>query len=86
MKRNQKNLGNIFIALVIIVVLVVAGFYLLKKKAATPLFYPHQQTNTNRDAQSDNDLLNASQDLDNTDIDGTVDPQLNQNDIDAQTF
>ena len=84
MKRNQKGSSNIFVV-AIIVILAVAGFYLLKG-ITTPSIYPNQQINTAQDMQSDNALQNASQDLDNTAVDGTFDPQLKQNDIDAQTF
>ena len=46
---------------------------------------PTQQTSATS-IQNDNDLMSASSELDQEDIYGTVDPQLNQNDIDAQTF
>ena len=86
MKRNQKGFRNIFIVVAIMVVLVVAGFYLLKVTTTTPSSYPNQQINTTQAIQPDSDLQNASQDLDNTDVDGTFDPQLNQNDTDASNF
>ena len=88
MKRNQRGFGNIFVVVAIIVILAVAGFYLLKGKVTTPSSYPNQQTTTSIDQsiQNDSGLTNASNDLDNTNVDGTLDPELNQNSADAQTF
>lgn len=87
-KRDQKGSVNIFIIVAVIIILFVAGWYLLKGKGTAPTMYPNQSTTTssNQAIQSDTDLQNASRDLDNTNVDTTIDPQLNQNDIDAQTF
>lgn len=82
MKRNQKGSSNIFIAVAVIVVIAVVGFYFLNGKT-TP---STSQTGTTQSIQSDSGLTNASQELDNTNIDGTIDPELNQNTSDAQTF
>ncbi len=84
MKRNQKGSSNIFIAIAVIVVLAVAGFYLLRGKTATSP--TATGTVTNQAIQSDSGLQQASQDLDNTNVDGAVDAGLNQNTTDAQTF
>ena len=86
MERNQKGFSNIFIAVAIIIALAVAGLYLSRGRTTTPWSYPNQQINTTQTIQADSDLQNASQDLDNTAVDGTFDPQLNQNDTDASNF
>lgn len=88
MKLNQKGSFTIIIALII--VLAVVGFYLFTNRATTPsssLNQPVQQTTTtNQSMQNDSDLTNASNDLDNTAIDATIDPMLNQNAVDANSF
>lgn len=85
MKRNQKGSSNILIVVVLIAVVAVVGFYLLRGKTAPTTMYPNQQTDSQA-IQSDSGLTNASNDLDNTDVDATLDPELNQNNSDAQTF
>ncbi len=81
MKQKQKGSSNVFMVLVI-VLLAIAGFALLKGKAAPT----ETGTSANQAIQSDSDLQNASQDLDNTNIDGVIDPVLEQNTTDSQTF
>lgn len=85
MNQNQKGSSNIFLILAVIVVLAVAGLYLLKGRTTTS---PTATNNipTNQAIQSDSDLQSASQDLDNTNIDSTIDSELNKNTADASSF
>jgi len=89
MKQHQKNSGNILIVVAIIVLLVLVGWSALKGKTTSPTSYQqNQQTskNANETIQNDSDLITVTVDLDNTDIDSTVDPILNQNSADASQF
>lgn len=88
------KLNNVLVVVVILVVALLAGWYLLRNNSNTA-FQTDQPNQTNQQTptsattssiQNDTDLTNASSDLDKIDVDGTVDPQLNQNDTDAQTF
>ena len=84
---SQKGQSNVLIVVVILAIAVLAGWYFLRNKTNTAYQtnQPTQQTSATS-IQNDNDLMSASSELDQEDIYGTVDPQLNQNDIDAQTF
>jgi cytoskeletal protein RodZ len=89
MKQNQKNSGNILIVVAIIVLLVLVAWSALKGKTTSPTSYQqNQQTskNANETIQNESDLISVTVDLDNTDIDSTVDPILNQNSADASQF
>lgn len=84
MKQKQKGSSNLLI-IVAVVILFALGWYFLKSRVTTA---PSSQTSKQESTaiQNDKDLKNASNDLDNLNVDATVDPQLNQNDQDAQTF
>ena len=89
MKQNPKNSGNMVIVVSIIVLLVLVGWYALKGKTTSPISLQQNQPtskNANETIQNDGDLVSAAADLDNTDVDSTVDPILNQNSVDASQF
>lgn len=83
--QNVNQTGNTKIVLVILAVLVVIlGLYWWngKKAAPTPSATPQVESGI----QSPNDLMSASDDLDKTDVDSTIDSELSQNDTDASSF
>jgi hypothetical protein len=83
MKKKQQQ-GTSKITLIVLVVAVVAILtFALSKKDATTSLPATQPTSTT--ISSDSDLMNASNDLDSTDVDG-LDNELNQNDSDAASF
>ncbi len=94
MENKQKGSGNIFVIIAVIVVLAIAGWYFLGRRTTMTPSYQQinqttqesQQTGNAATIQSDSDLMNASNDLDNTSVDGTIDPQLSQNDTDSQSL
>ncbi len=88
MKQIQKG-SALIVILIVIAILAVAGFLLLKNKNANLLSHPNlpAQSNTaDQSIKSDSDLTNAQKDLDNTDVDGAIDPELNQNDTEVKSF
>lgn len=87
----MRQMGTARILIIILVVLaVVAGIYWWNNQQSltsqvTPVSNVAPNA-ANTDIQTANDLNAASNDLDNTNIDGSVDAGLNQNDTDASSF
>lgn len=81
---KQKGNSKILLIVVIVVVLIV-GWYLWRqgKTAYQPSSTSQSQTT---DIQSGQDLQAVAADLDSTDIDSSLDQELNQNDQDAAIF
>ncbi len=84
---NQK--GTLKILLIIFVVLSIISFaYLRNKKNTAPV--PSTATPSYQRVESgiknDNELMSVSSNLDNTNIDTSIDTELNQNDVDATSF
>jgi len=85
MKINQKNLIIIFIVAIGIFAIVL----LYSRGNGTQQSYQSNQQaqiSENKPIENDNELMNASNQLTDTNIDGTFDPGIEQNNADAQTF
>lgn len=87
MDKSQK--GNTMIAIIVaVVIVVVALVYFLNKNVSIPNPINQNQgyqTQPTTQIQSDKDLMSASADLDNTDL-NAMDNGLNQNDADISSF
>ncbi len=83
---DQKGNSKMLIIVLIVIVLLV-GFYWWNKKQSAQVYAPSSTTQTQESGiQNDQDLTATAQDLDNTDIDGPIDNELNQNDADASSL
>lgn len=83
----KKQKGHIqILAILFLIIGLVSALYLAQQraniwpKAASPASQPSQAI------QNDTDLMNVEKRLDDTDIDGAMDPELKQNDADMQSF
>jgi len=80
--KNQK--GNTMLIILVIAAIVLVGGYLFYKGGIMPSGNQPSQQQSNA-IQNDNELMSASSDLDNTNVD-SMDNQLNQNTTDASSF
>lgn len=89
MKRNQKGIGVIVI--VAVVALLILGVVLLKSTMTPSVNQSSTQIqpanpSVSAPIRNGTGLTQAENQLDSTNIDGTIDTGLNQTDADAQTF
>ena len=82
-KRNKSTQTSFWVVAVIAVALVL-GFYLLKSNLSD-LTGPTNSSNYT-DITSDQSLLKSYNDLDETNIDNTIDPGLKQSSSDVQSY
>lgn len=88
MKLNQKTLVGLLIAAIVVLALVFV--YTSKNSSSQQPYQSGQQSQTGTSAietiQNDSELMSASNELNDTNIDGTLNPGLNQTSADAQTL
>ena len=79
--KAQKGTGLVIVAFVVALVLVIAALFLSAKKTMAPVV-PSVPTST----QATSDLNQASSDLNTTDVDTSMDADLNRINTDSSSF
>ena len=83
--KNQKG-NTMLIVLVIAVIVLIGGYLFYKGGTMSSNNQPSQQVQQQSNViQNDSELMSASGDLDNTNVD-SMDSQLNQNTTEASSF
>lgn len=80
----MKQVGSTKILIIVLVVAaIIAIFYWVSQRQPVP-YTPPKVSQT--EIQNTDDLMSTSNELDNTNIDGPIDQELNQNDTDAASL
>lgn len=74
--KNQRGAGFILVAFVVVLILVIAAVSLSYKNATLPTSVPVQKT----------EIDQASSELDEVDVDNSLDTEITEFDVDSSSF
>lgn len=83
---KQQGTTKILIILLVVLAIVAGIYWWSQKQSVTSPVGNVAPKSANTDIQNVNDLTSTANDLDSSDVDKSIDPELDQNQSDAASF